>query len=224
MTPRLRVNAAVLVAMIAGLCAATSAAQRPIDTYTTELCMQADPATDNCKSGGGAQTPGGAGTGKVPHTGWPKIDGIFWQVTGDGRDARRFRGGDKSDELLGHHGDDTILGGDKSDVLWADWDPNGNTKKQKDVLSGGDGNDFLYASHGRNTMRGGKGKDLLYAFYGKGTIDCGPGHHDTAQVRTNGAYKVRNCENIKHFCAFGSDANGGCKKPSSSRARRARSR
>ncbi len=28
-----------------------------------------------------------------------------------------------------------------------------------------------------------------------------------------GQYRVRNCETIKHFCAFGEKPGGGCYKP-----------
>ena len=45
-------------------------------------------------------------------------------------------------------------------------------------------------------------------------IDCGPGTGDYAQTRwQSSAYKVRNCERVRHFCAFGSKPNGDCKKP-----------
>jgi len=182
--------------------------------YAAALCKQADPDTDFCRAGGGQQTPGGGDTGKVSHAGWPAIDGVYWKANAEDHDSHAFTGGTLSDELLGHHGDDTITGGADGDVLWGDWDPKRNGAHQRDRLSGGSGDDFLYASHGRNTMKGGKGKDFLYAYYGHGTIDCGSGRHDTAQVRLNGAYTVRNCETIKHFCQFGSDGQGGCRKPS----------
>jgi hypothetical protein len=61
-------------------------------------------------------------------------------------------------------------------------------------------------------VQGGPGKDYVYAFYGRGVIDCGPGK-DKARVRLVNDYKVRNCETILHFCAFGSDGKGGCLKP-----------
>src|SRR4051812_39925253 len=103
-------------------------------------------AGEQCGEGNGRQTPGGIGTGKVSHAGWPKITGILWQVLDSG-DHRRTGTAD-NDELLGHHGDDTVVGGAGKDVLWGDWDPNNNTSAQSDVLRGGDGNDFLYPSHG----------------------------------------------------------------------------
>ena len=36
---------------------------------------------------------------------------------------------------------------------------------------------------------------------------------DTARVKLNGPWKLRNCERVLHFCAFGSDGHGGCLKP-----------
>jgi Ca2+-binding RTX toxin-like protein len=62
-------------------------------------------------------------------------------VNGTGR--RRFVGGNRNDELLGHHGKDTISGGAGKDVIWGDWDPNHNNGFQRDVLDGGDNGDFI---------------------------------------------------------------------------------
>jgi hypothetical protein len=171
-------------------------------------------AGEQCGEGKGRQTPGGGGTGKVSHKGWPKITGILWQVL-DSRDHQRA-GTEDNDELLGHHGDDKVSGGAGRDVLWGDWDPKNNTSAQSDVLRGGGGNDFLYPSHGKNLLYGGAGNDRIVAYYGHGTIDCGPGAKDYAQTRMNNAYKVRNCEIIRHFCAFGSKPDGECKKPGES--------
>jgi hemolysin type calcium-binding protein len=166
---------------------------------------------ERCGEGNGRQTPGGPGTGKVSHKGWPKITGILWQVT-DSRDHTR-RGTEDNDELLGHHGDDTLYGLDGRDVLWGDWEPN-NPSDQTDVLRGGNGNDFLYPSHGKNNLYGGAGNDRIIAYYGRGLIDCGPGEKDFAQTRWQSkAYRVRNCERVRHFCAHGSRPNGDCKKP-----------
>jgi hypothetical protein len=107
--------------------------------------------------------------------------------------------------------------GTGKDVLWGDWELAGNGTGQSDVLRGGAGNDFLYPSHGHNLLLGGPGNDRIIAYYGHGLIDCGPGTGDYAQTRwQSGAYKVRNCERVRHFCAFGSKPNGDCKKPGES--------
>ena len=156
---------------------------------------------EQCGEGNGRQTPGGAGTGKVSHKGWPKITGILWQVL-DSRDHERA-GTEDNDELLGHHGDDKVSGLDGKDVLWGDWELKGNGPNQSDVLRGGNGNDFLYPGHGKNLMYGGAGNDRIIAYYGHGLIDCGPGEKDFAQTRwQSNAYKVRNCEHVRHFLSL----------------------
>jgi Ca2+-binding RTX toxin-like protein len=167
---------------------------------------------EQCGEGNGRTTPGGTGTGKVSHKGWPKITGILWTVLDSGDHERT--GTEDNDELLGHHGNDKVIGSGGKDVLWGDWDPKNNTTQQSDILRGGNDNDFLYPSHGKNLLYGGAGNDRIIAYYGHGTIDCGPGDKDFAQTRwQSNAYKVRNCETIRHFCAFGSKPNGDCKKP-----------
>lgn len=165
---------------------------------------------DKCQDGAGRRTPGGGE--KVSHKGWPAIFGVFWQVTAFSA-GREFTGTRLNDELLGHHGSDTIRGGAGHDVIWGDWDPQNNNTRQRDVLDGGPGNDWIYSSHGHNTIRGGAGNDYIWAYYGRGTIDCGPGDNDTARVRLVNDYKIKNCERIVNFCGFGSKPGGGCYKP-----------
>jgi hemolysin type calcium-binding protein len=196
----MRKLAVTLVVLASGLVAGTAYAQQ-------ERCGQLK-ANEKCHEGNGAKAPGGGE--KVSHKGWPAITGIYWQVE-DGHDSQHS-GTEDNDELLGHHGDDKISGLAGKDVIWGDWEPN-NPSGQKDVMYGGDGNDFIYPSHGLNRMFGGRGNDRIIAFYGHGTIDCGPGKSDFVQTRENGAYKVKNCEIIRHFCAYGSKPNGDCKKP-----------
>ncbi|HWI22353.1 MAG TPA: calcium-binding protein [Baekduia sp.] len=181
-------------------------------------CSQAHP-DDKCSYGNGRQTPGGGE--KVSHHGWPQITGLFWQVAGSS--GRTFVGAELNDELLGHHGSDTITGNAGKDVIWGDWDPKNNNTWQQDVVSAGDGNDWVYSSHGQNTIDAGAGDDLVWAYYGRGSIDCGAGF-DTVRIRLGSAnrYKHRNCERIKNFCAFGSKPGnkGGCYKPGEKPRRR----
>ncbi len=162
-----------------------------------------------CGLGNGRQTVGGTGTGKVSHAGWPPITGELLVVDDAGR---RVTGSDLNDEILGGHGSDTLLGGPGRDVIWGDQHPTGNTTHQHDVLWGGAGNDVIYPSHGLNTVYAGSGADIVRAYYGHGTIDCGSGN-DIAQVQENGAYTLKNCEHVVHFCAYGSAADGHCLRP-----------
>jgi len=100
-------------------------------------------------------------------------------------------------ELLGGHGDDVIHGGPFTDVLWGDFKPSGQPTTQVDSIDGGDGSDFIYASHGRNTIAGGSGDDYIVARFSRGTIDCGPGR-DIVYVskRSRASTTFRACETI----------------------------
>jgi len=189
-----------------------------------QICTDHDRGVVNCGAGNDRQAAGGGD--KVPHDNgltskkgqretrvWPRLSGVLWQVVEPSRTARIKRGGPLNDELLGHHGDDTLFGGAGHDIIWGDWDPHANNSAQRDVLSGGPGNDWLYPSHSSHSIvKGGPGSDYVWAFYGKGSIDCGPGD-DTVRIRTGGAFKVKNCEHIKHFCQFGETAQGLCLSP-----------
>jgi hypothetical protein len=188
-----------------------------------ELCRDHERGFINCGPGNDRQPPGGGGAGKVPHDNglnkkspatraWPKLSGILWQVVESSRTPRTKAGGPLNDELLGHHGSDTLSGNRGHDILWGDWDPSNNNSSQRDILRGGAGNDWIYPSHGRSIVKGGPGSDYVWAFYGKGTIDCGPGV-DTARIRTNGAFKTIGCEQIRHFCAHGENTQGQCLSP-----------
>jgi hypothetical protein len=198
--------------------------KRPVDDGAGDLCSPRR-SGEHCAAGRGRQTAGGGGTGKVTHQGWPAVTGILWKVVSSGRGRHEKTGGPDNDELLGHHGDDTVVGGAGHDILWGDWDPSNNNTSQHDELRGGSGNDWLYSSHGRNEIYGGAGTDHVWAYYGRGVIDCGPGEHDVARTKLGAPFTVRNCETIGHFCAFGPDGHGGCLKPGEHRAtgRRVRS-
>jgi Ca2+-binding RTX toxin-like protein len=140
--------------------------------------------------------PGQPCNGCASHAHWPKIDGEIRKANGGGE---TFRGTSRSDELLGHHGSDTLSGRGGSDVLWGDHDGTGQPSSQRDRIYGGDGNDFIYGSHGWNTVRGGAGNDAISVHYGRGIVDCGPGRdvYHVARSRRRG-YTFRNCEKVDY--------------------------
>ena len=102
-------------------------------------------------------------------------------------------------ELLGGHGDDRIHAGPWGDVIWGDYKPSGQPESQVDRLWGGDGRDFIYASHGRNVIDAGGGPDWLKAHFGRGRIDCGGGD-DVLYIsrRAQRRYVITGCETISH--------------------------
>lgn len=158
--------------------------------YAAQVCAKA-PAGTSCRAGNGRRTLGGPGTGKVSHRNWPAVTGVFLSALAT---EGSLYGGSLNDELLGHHGSDRLFGAAGNDILWGDQDPNNNTGRQSDVLVGGPGRDFIYTSHGRNSVRGGTGNDFIWAFYGRGTIDCGPGTDKVRLSGRAGAYKLKSCE------------------------------
>lgn len=102
-------------------------------------------------------------------------------------------------ELLGGHGHDELHAGAYGDVLWADYKPSGQPSTQHDTVFGGDGDDFIYASHGLNRIDAGGGDDYVKAHFGRGSIDCGAGT-DTLYVsrQAQKQYRIRGCETISH--------------------------
>ncbi|MEA2154167.1 MAG: hypothetical protein QOE11_307 [Solirubrobacteraceae bacterium] len=108
---------------------------------------------------------------KASHKGWPVIDGST--IINHDDQSQPLQGvADKHNELLGGHGDDTITAGDAGDVMWGDYKASGQPTTQKDVITGGAGKDFIYASHGTNTIVTGGGADQVHAHFGRGTITC----------------------------------------------------
>jgi hypothetical protein len=139
----------------------------------------------------------GIATAKTSHAGWPNIDGVLKMHKQD--ESKHMQGTGRNDELLGGHGSDTISGGDGHDVIWGDYKPSGQNETQVDTLNGDAGNEFIYASHGRNVIRAGGGNDTIHAHFGRGIIDCGAGR-DIAFVSHKGrkGYKIRHCERISY--------------------------
>jgi Ca2+-binding RTX toxin-like protein len=105
----------------------------------------------------------------------------------------------RHNELLGGHGSDQIFAGPNGDVLWGDYKPSGQPGAQSDLLVGGPGRDFIYASHGTNTIQAGGGDDWIKAHFGHGSIDCGGGS-DLLFIsrRAQKRYVIRGCERISH--------------------------
>ena len=136
----------------------------------------------------------------APKDDWPKINGELWINTHD-RDTTHH-GGERNDELLGGHGDDTIFGNGGHDVIWGDHKARDNTRRQRDRIDAGAGADWVYASHGYNTVYGGAGRDTIRVWFGRGFVDCGPGRDILYMShRSDPKVKRRNCERISHKSA-----------------------
>ncbi|MCW3064348.1 MAG: calcium-binding protein [Solirubrobacterales bacterium] len=179
-------------ALLVALAAATALAAHPARQRqaTVADCLPIPPGV-KCQPGLGKHAPGGSGS--TSHAGWPGFTGIRWQVISNSNTGETRVGTQWNDELLGRNGSDHLSGGAGRDVIWGDSNATVNGPGQHDVLDGGPGADWIYASHGSNVITGGPGNDHITAAFGHGTIDCGPGS-DHYKVRGGGHYTVRNCE------------------------------
>jgi hypothetical protein len=133
---------------------------------------------------------------KASHKEWPKIDGkLIIHKHDEQTPLRGLR--NKHNELLGGHGNDTIIAGDAGDVMWGDYKPSGQPETQRDVITGGPGKDHIYASHGTNTIVTNGGADWVHAHFGRGSITC-----TTKQPliflshRSKPRYKLHGCTRI----------------------------
>ncbi len=175
---------------------ATGRAHTAADQASARDCPQSPTHQWKCIAGLGTKPPGGR-DGSVSHKPWPRITGVRWQVIVDANSGETFGGTRWSDWILGRNGSDHLSGGDSADVIWGDSNATVNGSKQRDILRGEGGSDYIYASHGHNEIDGGPGNDHITAFFGRGTVDCGPGR-DTVRIRRPGAYRLKNCESVTH--------------------------
>jgi Ca2+-binding RTX toxin-like protein len=143
----------------------------------------------------------------APQGDWPPINGLTWVNKYDL--SVTYHGTWLNDKLLGGHGNDVLYGHRGADVIWTDYKPTGNTPAQIDTVFAGGGNDWVYASHGRNAINAGAGNDRVRVWFGFGTVDCGPGR-DILYVshKTDPNVKRTNCEKVSHKSAR-DVANGG---------------
>ena len=140
-----------------------------------------------------------AAMANTSHAGWPHINGalIMHKLDESGPIYAPFP--TLHNELLGGHGNDTIVAGNAGDVIWGDYKPSGQPTTQSDVLQGGAGRDFIYASHGHNTIDTGGGNDVVHAHFGYGSITC----HSARTIvylsrRSRPGYALNGCRRISY--------------------------
>lgn len=133
------------------------------------------------------------------HAGWPNIDGALIMHKFDQSGPIYAPFSFLHNELLGGHGNDSVYAGNAGDVIWGDYKPSGQPTTQNDVLQGGDGRDFIYASHGHNVIDTGAGNDVVHAHFGYGSITC----HSAQTIvflshRSRQGYTLQGCRHISY--------------------------
>src|SRR5947199_7088247 len=117
-----------------------------------------------------ALIPGAAALASTSHAGWPVVARQDLQLNRTNANATLTGHPGVHNELLGGHGNDTLVGANAGDVIWGDYKAGGQPETQVDRITAGTGKDFIYASHGTNYISTGGGGDVIHAHYGRGQI------------------------------------------------------
>ena len=125
--------------------------------------------------------------------------------TRDDRDTDASPARPKNDELLGGHGDDRHLRRPQATTSsGATTRPPATPRSQKDTLYGGRGKDWIYASHGRNTIYGGRRRTTPSASGSAAASSTAARASDDilyVSKTQNKKVKRRNCERVSHKSA-----------------------
>jgi Ca2+-binding RTX toxin-like protein len=106
------------------------------------------------------------------HTGWPADECLKMDKGPAGFSHTLLGLKDVHNWLLGGYGNDTLYAGERGDVMWGDYHPEGQSESQRSYIHGGAGADWIYSSHGYNEIWTGAGDDHLALVYGHGIIRC----------------------------------------------------
>jgi hypothetical protein len=105
--------------------------------------------------------------------------------------------------LLGGYGNDTIIGGDIGDVIWADYHPSGEPAFQKAIIRAGNGRNVIYANDTVNEVWTGTNPRTVvhaHAFGIRGTIHCqSPGVVVFLSTVSEKHFKLLGCRHISHY-------------------------
>jgi Ca2+-binding RTX toxin-like protein len=140
-----------------------------------------------------------AAQASTSHAGWPVILRQNEQINRTSANETLTGHQGVHNELLGGNGNDTLIAGNIGDVLWGDYMPGTQSTTQRDTIVGGAGNDFIYASHGINTISTGGGTNVVHAHFGRGTIRCGsPTDIVYLSHKSRPDYKLIGCKHISY--------------------------
>ena len=105
--------------------------------------------------------------------------------------------------LLGGYGSDTLIGGERGDVIWGDYHPSGAPKHQTAIIHAGNGRNVIYANDTLNYVwTGTNPKTIVHAHVSGigGVIHCqSPGIVVFLSVVSERHFKLDGCRHISHF-------------------------
>lgn len=105
--------------------------------------------------------------------------------------------------LLGGYGNDTIIGGDRGDVIWGDYHPNGEPRWQSATIHAGNGRNVIYANDTVNHVwTGANPRTVVHAHASgiSGEIHCqSAGVVVFLSTVSERHFKLDGCHHISHY-------------------------
>ncbi len=157
--------------------------------------------------------------------GTPRDDIIFgWEhvihgfagndyIQTSGSDPNVIFGGDGNDRLIGSSGNDGLYGGpgndyydgrSGSDTIFEELIEGESLAFNNEVISGGEGDDYIFSVLGFDRIHGGPGNDVIYPDgsyrdFSFDTVNCGSGTGDRISYNSGDGDTIANCEQINDF-------------------------
>lgn len=144
-----------------------------------------------------------ASVASTSHAGWPPDECLKMDKGPAGRSHTIVGSRRVHNWLLGGYGNDTIIGGNRGDVIWGDYHPTGEPAHQTAVIHGGDGQNFIYANDTRNYVWTGTNPRTVVHAHNPGT--SGIIHCESAGIVvylskvSERDFKLEGCLHISHY-------------------------
>jgi hypothetical protein len=162
----------------------------------------------------GAEAPGGedaeapeeaqrASAASTSEAGWPAKECLKMDKGGAGHSHTLVGLNGVHNWLLGGYGNDTIIGGDHGDVIWADYHPSGEPSSQTAVIRAGSGRNVIYANDTRDYVwTGTNPRTVVHAHVSgiSGVIHCqAAGIVVYLSTVSERHFTLDGCKHISHF-------------------------
>jgi hypothetical protein len=135
--------------------------------------------------------------------GWPKKECLKMDKGPAGRKHTIVGLNGVHNWLLGGYGDDTIIGGNRGDVIWADYHPSGQPSSQTATIRAGNGRNVIYANDTHNYVWTGTNSfTVVHAHVSgiDGVIHCQSRYIVVyLSVVSQRRFKLDGCHRISHF-------------------------
>jgi hypothetical protein len=135
------------------------------------------------------------------HAGWPPDQHLVMDKGPAGRTNTLVGKPGVHNYLLGGYGNDTIVGGDSGDVIWGDYHPTGEPKRQTAVIHAGAGQNFIYANDTLNYVwTGTNPKTVVHAHENGGIVHCENPHQVVyTSHHAKPHWKFEGCRHISFY-------------------------